>query len=248
MLLLKPGASLKAVSPALVLLALVGVLTLWQAPYLLTLTAPETGQLIWPPEASLPAALSISVLYVLGYAGLAILWHRHTLRPTRPQPITAGLVLSYLWRVLVLGAFQLAFGIMLVVPLLLSAVFVEQSGPEPSSIAKLAAYILTGLLLIWVSLRLSLVLPAAALGQPMTFAESWKQTQRIASPLWGVAFVLTVINTLISGFTNMVGVETATTVLAVQFPLYLLQGLLIFSILTALYSHLNMHETKQAHL
>lgn len=242
MLTAAPLTALRVIAPALAILILVSLFTLITAPYLIKMSAGALGPQSWPDSASFTLAIPIMVMFLLGYGGMAILWHRHTLSPAHPKPLGAGLIAGYILRVLILGAIQLAFLILLVSPLLMSAVFSETPGPAPSSIAKLMANFLTGMVLIWVSLRLSMVLPAAALGEKMGFVQSWRNTGALSSSLWGVAAMLTVINISVSLLADVIDAQTAIGAVMLLLPIYLVQGLLIFSVLTVIYRTLILDE------
>lgn len=231
MLLQDPRITLRVISPALILLAGVGITTFLAAPSLLTMRhEPVTA------DSLLVAPLILG--FMAGYGLMAMLWHRHALHDADVRPFGLRLFVRYMGRVLLLGIIQLGFSIAIVIPLLLGASFGQNEGPGPSVFAILMTTFLTQLLLIWVSLRLSLILPAAALGAPLAIAESWRKTAALTRPLWGVAAILAGFNTVLTVLIGLIDMRTPLLALIVELPIYVLQGMLIFGILTTLYAHL----------
>jgi hypothetical protein len=90
----------------------------------------------------------------------------------------------------------------------------------------------TGVVLYWLWMRLALILPAAAVGRPMTLGESWRYTARASGAIFvaivilsalsiGAGFVLdlllpgglvrTVFDVVVTWISLMVGVSVMTT-------------------------------------
>ena len=214
-----PLKTLEVVMPALVLMGAVGVFAAVTAPDLLA-NGPLLGDIDSVRDGL--RMICFALAFMFSYALMAILWHRHTLSDTRtPRRMSISLLAGYLWRVFALSLIQLAAGFAMVVPLLASM---------------LIATFITQLVLFWLSLRLSLILPAAALGKPIRMAQSWRYTVSIARPLWGVAAVLALSKALLAGLVTMIDLASPGYRLAIELPVSALEGLLIFSVLTALYS------------
>lgn len=230
----KPLETLAVISPALVLMLGVGVLAAFAAPDLLS-TGPSKDNL-----NSIGAGLTtfgILIAFVVSYAVMAILWHRHTLDNTRARnPLTLPLLLGYLWRVLALSIIQLVVSLALVIPLVLFSRGSQGSTVDPSLMSMLLSTFLTQLVLLWLSLRLSLILPAAALGKPIAMLHSWHYTKPVSRSLWGVAAALGLANTLFAGLITLLDFASPGHRLAIELPIYIMEGLLIFSVLTTLYS------------
>ncbi|WP_162798479.1 hypothetical protein [Sulfitobacter sp. SK012] len=238
MLFKNPVKTLRVIAPALLLLICVGLVTYFKAPYLLTTGAARNDPTLWPADANVILSVSLTFFFVVGYALMAILWHRYALAETEPRPLSFGLLLGYLWRVVLLGIIQLAFSVAIMIPLLISAAFTPSQGIEPNTIAILVTTFLAQIVMIWLSLRLSLVLPAAALGRPLPIVDSWRETGPLMRPLWGVAGLLAAFNTLIAKAVELTSTGNALAALTMEMPIYLIQGLLIFGVLTTLYAHL----------
>lgn len=235
-----PLVTARVIAPAVVLMAGVGVLMALFAPEMLLIS---TSNLEIGGSAIRLLPVALLTVFILSYALMAILWHRHTLSAGHaPEPMTAQLLLGYLWRVAVLAMIQLAVSLVLVMPLLMA----EQSATAdaPSIYSILLTTFATQLVLVWLSLRLSLILPAAALGRPISLKHSWEQTLGLSRPLWGVAAILAVTNTVLSGLVTLFGPLGPGGALALELPLYVIEGLLIFSVLTTLYAQLIQKNTR----
>lgn len=232
----QPLETLKVVAPGLGLVMAVALATHAFVPELLTVSAKRPA-----PELLTIGALPTLLVctFILGYALMAILWHRHTLAQRRsPAPMGPGLFLGYMWRVLILATIQLGVSLVLLVPLTVSALSGPTPGAGPTVPSMLLGAFVMQLLMLWISLRFSLVLPAAALGRPISFMQSWRLTSTMGRTIWGVAALLALINTTLSASLNLLWAPTAGRTLAVELPIYVLEGLLIFSVLTTLYAQL----------
>ncbi|KEJ89650.1 hypothetical protein [Sulfitobacter donghicola] len=228
-----PAKTVKVIAPAILMMGGVGLLTAALAPELLAIN-PSKPDLTSITSVNL--ALVLLTTFILSYALMAILWHRHTLGPTHaPRPMSAPLILGYLWRVIVLAIIQLVVGLVLVLPLI-AAGQEGETAANPSTFSMLLTTFLTQLLLVWLSLRLSLILPAAALGRAITMRHSWQRTQSVSRMLWGVAAALAFINTTFAALIALVSPSTPEHMLALELPIYIIEGLLIFSVLTTLYA------------
>lgn len=237
-LLQSPVTTLRVIAPALGVLVVSGLLIWIFAPGLLAFgPAPGTGA-SWPQGFDSVIWILLILWAVFGYALMAILWHRHGLTDGTAKRPGALLLMGYLWRVILLSLIQILISVVIVIPLLISLASGQPDAPGPSWPAMLLTTFLTGLLLVWASLRLSLVLPAAALGNRMSFAESWAITAPMVRPFWGIAALLAGLNTALSGLIGLVESRNPAWILLVEAPVYVAQGLLIFSVLTTLYAYL----------
>jgi hypothetical protein len=230
----RPLKTAAVVAPALVLMCGVGLSTAVLAPELLTLD-PAHPDLETIKSAELSLALLIA--FILSYAMMAILWHRYTLKDSHlPLPMCTQLVFGYLWRVFAIALIQLVAGVALVMPLVALGNIGSGAATNPAMVSMLLTTFVTQLLLMWLSLRLSLILPAAALGRPISLHQSWTATGPISRSLWGVAAALALINTALSALIALFGLTRPSHALALELPIYIIEGLLIFSVLTTLYS------------
>lgn len=222
-----PLKTVTVLAPALVLMAMVGVFATIAAPEFLTADTARSGG----------ASLAVLTAFVLSYAMMAILWHRHTLHDMGIQnPISLKLVMGYMWRVFALTAIQIAINLALIAPLIIHLRGSDTSTAAPALLSVLLSTFITQLVVLWLSLRLSLILPAAALGQPISMKMSWHYTEPLTRAIWGVAATLALANTLIGSLFALIDQSSPSRRLMIEMPVYVLQGLLIFSVLTTLYS------------
>lgn len=229
-----PLKTLEVVTPALVLMGAVGVFAAVTAPDLLA-NGPLLGDIDSFRDGLRMGGIALAFMF--SYALMAILWHRHTLSDTcTPRRMSISLLAGYLWRVFALSLIQLAASFAMVVPLVVFSRTAQSADATPALASMLISTFITQLVLLWLSLRLSLILPAAALGKPIRMAQSWRYTVSIARPLWGVAAVLALSNTVLTGLVTAIDLASPGYRLAIELPVSVLEGLLIFSVLTALYS------------
>ncbi len=242
MLLHDPAATLRVLLPPTVLVALASVGIGVFAPDVLTLAQATPETVVLPNVGTLLLALALLTIALVGYALMAILWHRYVLlqgdaRETQLRPDT-GVVLGYLWRATVLGLVQILIG----VPALLVFAMLSTVGATlPAVAAGVALVLLTlglGLFLVWVGLRLSLVLPAAALGEHMLLSQSWQATQPLSGPLWAVAAIVAAISMVFAWALNGIAADAPAFSIALKSVAYIIEGLIFISILTTLYGHL----------
>lgn len=235
-----PLKTLTVIGPALLLMIVLSVGIALTAPDILTST--ENG-----PLGAIPSNWLLLIALALSYSLMAILWHRHTLSGiSTPPPMSASLILSYLWRVVLLTIIQITVSLALIVPLLLSSQNSGTAGSPPAFPSVVLTTFVTQLLLVWLSLRLSLILPASAIGRPIRLLQSWHYTLTLARPLWGVAALLAVFNTVLTIVVSRFELTTPLHTLMLELPVYVLEGLLIFSILTTLYAR-QVHNTPLNH-
>ncbi len=206
---------------------------------LAALRAPALGEVL-PSPSGMALFLAFGVIGLLGYALMAVLWHRHVLlngaediEELRPD---LSVFLGYIWRAIVVGLVQFlaAIPLTLVIALLGSA-FVSD-GPT-STLPITLIGVLGSIVFIWIAMRFSVVLPAAAIGQRMPVLESWQITGAVAAELWGVAALLTGLNTLIYVAALALPDGGIVAVLA-HTSIYIVEGLVFVSVLTTLYGHL----------
>jgi hypothetical protein len=92
-------------------------------------------------------------------------------------------------------------------------------------------------LMSYVYIRLSLVLPAAALGERMSIWTSWKVSRPFA---WPVLIAMVLVNLLVSIPALLVGTQIGEALAMVSYFVFSgwLQIMLSISLLTALYGHI----------
>jgi hypothetical protein len=189
------------------------------------------------PWLRLAVALVVSLLASLW---IAVGWHRYVLVMERPgvtPPFHGELILSYFW-----GSLLLGIGVTLVavvVGMLVGLVLQPFGG---SQLSPNGAVVVTVLVIVYsVALtlfyRLSPVLPAAALGQGMSFREAWDRTTGASGTFLQLG-AFTVVMALAAGFIGDLLFSTVPILrIAWQFVttwVFLMVGL---SILTTIYGH-----------
>ncbi|MEP3440633.1 MAG: hypothetical protein ABJN72_04055 [Sulfitobacter sp.] len=231
-----PLTTVTVVAPALVLMCGVSLITATIAPGLLQI-GPGSTNITTFSEGVTPLALVLG--FALSYALMAILWHRHTLcgRCTT-KPLGLRIIAGYLWRVVALALIQLAASLTMVIPLMILHEAGNSHATPPSTASMLLTTFVSQTVILWLLLRLSLILPAAALGASMPMTTSWKHTKQIARALWGVAAALALLNTCFTALATMLALGPSAQAMVFELPVYVIDGLLIFSVLTTLYSRL----------
>lgn len=217
-----PWKTLKVIGPALALMIGFSAFALFTAPDLTTGITRDGAALGMPINWLFLIGLTLS------YSLMAILWHRHTLiDPRTGSPMSVSLILSYLLRVAQLTVIQLVVSVALITPLLIAANAAGTAG-GPAFHSVMLTTFATQLLLVWLSLRLSLILPAAAIGQPIKLARSWEYTRQLNHPLWGIAAMLAVFNTALTGVVSYFGLTAPRHLLMFELPIYIIDGVADF--------------------
>ena len=144
-----------------------------------------------PPGVALAAIIG-AVLFIFISAWVAVAWHRFILLEEYPGtlPALSGRpVWPYAGRSVQLGLLLLA---LLIPAFILVAVLAAALGGSPA----LEALLGLGAILYfsYMSLRLGLVLPATAIGRPMGFRQSWRETEPYATAILGTSVIIVLIN------------------------------------------------------
>jgi hypothetical protein len=156
---------------------------------------------------------SMTPLFVLSVAmaSMAVSWHRHVLSNTRPRIVLDRAAWYYWWN-------GVAITLMTVIVALPVTIVVSTTGTAVDGTGKSSEYlsiITSSIIMALISYRLSLKLPAQAIGRQFYgFKHSWRDTK-------GESFQFIVIGTVVSciGFV-VVKIETALDQLAVYFDSY----------------------------
>lgn len=163
------------------------------------------------------AGLVVAVLAVIGWLWTAVAWHRMIALGERPgwafPKWTGSRMMGYLGRAIliallvgVLSATMIAIGALFAPEL--AAIPSEPGFDQPEQLGPLALFLqfVIGALLYGIYLRLALILPAHAIGQPLNLHQAWEATRggyiRLFLPLGvllsAVEFVFTLISALVS--------------------------------------------------
>lgn len=182
-------------------------------------------------EIVMPSPLQVALNFATLIAALAVAvsWHRFVLleeETNTPFPAFHGpQVMAYFGKILllVLAVIAIAFCISIVIGLLsiLGQVF-------------LVLYLPMGMALAWGVYRLSPILPAAAVGNSMTFREAWDATEPHSTALFALIFVTFLIGLLVAlAFTLLAFVPLL--LLAAAFVVNWFFMMLNISMLTTIY-------------
>lgn len=126
-----------------------------------------------PADVFVGGFLFMFLLIFAVFLWVAVAWHRFVLLEEYPKRILptfhAGRIFAYFGQLFVIGLMVLA----LFVPLALLSVGLGQGIPAVAALILLIGY----LFVLVITMRLSITLPATAIGQPLTFRQAWDQTQ-----------------------------------------------------------------------
>ncbi|KIN61511.1 Membrane protein [Sulfitobacter noctilucae] len=239
MLFFETSTTLRVLMPAILMVMGCGLAMSVLAPDTLAALRASEPETMMPSASSLLYFSIIGLVGLLAYALMAVLWHRHVLlngaedtEVLRPAP---SVYLGYIWRAIVVGMVQIlaVLPLTLAIALLGGAVVSAGAGGLPVSVIG----VLGSVIFIWIALRFSVVLPAAAIGERMAVLESWQITRAVSAELWGVAAMITGINTLFYTL-SLILPEAGVLPMLAQTVILIIEGLMFISVLTTLYGHL----------
>lgn len=160
-----------------------------------------TGQLMIEPGSQRPELMNepnfilVSGLYGLS-AGILTLWivvgwHRFILLEEQPVGMfprwNGKRMLSYLGHGILVG---LACAVPVILAMIVMMVLL---GTEPTGIQELLMQAVLTFVIMYFSLRVSLILPACAIGEHVPMRESWRLTGTIQGAILGVSAIIMVI-------------------------------------------------------
>ncbi|KIN64575.1 putative membrane protein [Sulfitobacter noctilucicola] len=241
MLLFDVPTTIRVLLPAMGIVMGCSLAIAMLSPDALLLITGEPEAITPPPSSSLLVFFGLGIVGLLGYALMAILWHRHVLlngaEKTEALRPDAGVFFGYIWRAIVVGILQMIAMIPVTIALGLVGMTISSNG-NPSGLAGLIFAILGSVAFVWLALRLSVVLPSAAVGRGMRVMESWALTRQSGWPLLGLALLLTGLNVLITAVTGPILPSEDVLSVVVQTAIFIIEGLVFISVLTTLYGHL----------
>lgn len=177
------------------------------------------------------AGLSLLVFVVIFFSWMAVAWHRYVLLEERPQTLLPNLngqyVKAYFWvacKYTLLVVACLAPVAFLVSWLLLASGFNLDTTKLILGLIMIVGYALM--------FRLALILPAAALGKPISLKESWRATNGYFGALIVVAIASNLLRNLV-GLFDGIGIFSLLLIVIVNW-LSLAVGI---SVLTTLYGY-----------
>lgn len=183
--------------------------------------------------------LACLVLLMFVSAWVAVSWHRYILLEEYPGllPAVAGRPLGpYVWRVVLLVLVMILAAIPLgLVAGLVSAPLVGVGPPTAVTLLFLLVVgVVVGSILLYIWLRLGLVLPAVAIGRPLTMGESWGRTAPHSAAIFVAVLILVALNIGVSTlFGYVLGSNPVS--FAVELVVDWISIMIGISILTTLY-------------
>lgn len=198
-----------------------------------------------------PTMLAMLTFWLIAWVSasvyVAITWHRFVLRAELPATVlpapTGGSFWAYLRRSALIGLL-IVFGVSMALVAVGAAY--ERMLMIVANFNPALAVVITGLsvvvftsLLLQIMMRMSLILPAAALDLPMKIGESWAATMPVAGALFRCALILVAINfTVELALGQMLDAGFVMIAGYLSIVLQWLGAMLVLSLLTTLYGHL----------
>ncbi|MCF6444607.1 hypothetical protein [Nereida sp. MMG025] len=146
------------------------------------------------PSAVFPYLLAVLAQFFLS-GWVAVGWHRFVLLQEYPQSYLPKFhgpnIWGYLGRLLMISLIL----VVALIPLSVVIGLLAAGGGEASLVIGLP---IIGVALVWLSLRLSLVLPAISVGARMPIKESWAKTANLSTSIAGLALILIAIGGFVS--------------------------------------------------
>ncbi|MEM1302700.1 MAG: hypothetical protein AAGH17_08970 [Pseudomonadota bacterium] len=157
----------------------------------------DGAQAVQMPE-NLGSFFMVQTLVLVGSiiagAWLAVVWHRFVLLEEYPAntvpAFDASLVFRYVGKLIVI--FLVMMGVALAGALVMALI----GAIVPFVGALLAAGL--AVVLIWASIRLSVMLPAAAIGYSMPVSEAWAKTEATQWSIFGATMLIVLLSVLVS--------------------------------------------------
>lgn len=239
MLIFETGTTIKVVMPAMIMIMGSAVMAIVLAPDAIAALQTAPDQMAVTAPAGLGWLLLFGITGLLGYALMAILWHRHVLLNGAVDPAAVmpggSVFMQYVGRAVTVVCVQVLAGVPITLAMgVLALVLVPLLG----GLALFLIGVLGGLIFLWVALRISLVLPSAALAKPMRVRESWEATAPMSVTIWSISLLLAALNMGFLMLTNALTPDEGSLALIVQTVFYIVEGLVFVSVLTTLYGNL----------
>lgn len=231
-------ATLRVLAPSLVIVGglVIGALALLPNEIRRWLTDDGDVSNISPQLAGNAVVLVLLLAFgsVIAFSLMAVLWHRYVLADDdmragglMPAP---GVVGGYIGRSILLGLILM----LLMLPILF-VVGIAGAATGGNLIAIGLVGIAAAAVLAWVSLRLSLVLPATALERPIGFGASWRESGRASGTIFWLAVVLALLNQGLEWLTQPFSSLPLPLLVLLQVVLTVITTLISVSVLTTLY-------------
>ena len=187
---------------------------------------------------TLVAVVAVAVaVYLFVATWIAVAWHKFILVEDYPgilPALSVPTVMAYISKSFVIGILLL---LALVPMLVVAGLVLGLLGLTENAIASLVIGFVLGLLLTYLWLRLSIVLPGVAIGKTMTNRQAWTATAPMSDDIFGASAILVAINTVIS-FAADYFLPSGLVYYAVIVAINWFTMMVGISLLTTLYGHL----------
>ncbi len=186
-------------------------------------------------QGQFEGVLLLGLLSYIATLWVAVSWHRYCLLEEYPEKTIPDFNVS---RILGYFGWGLLLGLILLgMVALLFAVVYAAGGFIAGSLSLFGGVLLgVGLIFtIWVTQRLSLVLPASAVGKPIRFDDSWRATRPIATAILIVFPILGAFGFAIGLIVGFLGVFSALLGYALQAIVNWMIAMVSLSVLTTMY-------------
>ena len=218
------GTALRVSSPVIAVSLLGAVLFIVKGPAFVSGEQGEFG-----------GVLLLGLLNYIAALWVAVSWHRYCLLAEYPEKalpeFNGSRILAYFGWAFLLGL------ILAGLAMLVFAVVYAIGGLAVGSLSLVGgALLVVGLIFaVWVVQRLSLVLPASAVGNPISIAESWRATQSIATAILVVFLFLGAFGFALGFVAGFFGVFSAFLGFTLQAVVNWLIAMTGLSVLTTFY-------------
>jgi hypothetical protein len=187
-----------------------------------------------------PVILMGLILYFVIFCWIAVAWHRFVLLEEYPGVLPAlplATVAYYAWRSFGL-AVLLTVGSIPVLMILGLALGPMMMGGAASGVVELIFGLIVTTVFTYFWFRIAIVLPATSVGEPLSLREGWGATARMSGAILNTAFIMSLINLVLTLVVSIVGSVSGLLGQAVYLGGTLLILLAGVSVLTTLYGHL----------
>ncbi len=150
----------------------------------------------------LVGVLFLMLVYAFVFAWICVTWHRFILLEERPGPvpaITGRPIWLYVGTTMLLAVLLILLAIPLTFVLSYALAPLVGEAPEQGGTVVRGIGLLVDAVLSYLWFRFAVVLPAAAIGKPMTLGDGWTATGRAALPILGAVLILMGL-TVLSGY------------------------------------------------
>lgn len=173
---------------------------------------------------------------------IAVCWHRYGLLEgdARPGIMRPGVNVlgSYFVKLIIVGLLIVLAAVPGGVVMVLLSGGLSGGSFQPGFAVGLLATLVLSVVLSWIGMRISLILPAAALGTSIKVSQSWQVTESFAGGIFRVAIIVAVLNGVLAGVAGILAAASPALAILGQFLLSYFQIILSISVLSTLYGHL----------